>query len=59
MTMGKTTDTAEWPRRVLAILFVSAAALALSAFVLSSDAEPVEAALDASWAPQPVSVSGG
>ena len=49
MTMGKMTPTAQWPRRVLATLFVSVAALALSAFVLESDAGPAEAAYAESW----------
>ena len=48
--MGKMTPTAEWPRRVLATFFVSAAAVALSAFVLGSHAGPAEAAFDESWA---------
>ena len=50
MTMGKTMPTAEWRRRVLATLFVSVAAVALSAFVLESDAGPAEAAYAESWA---------
>ena len=49
MTMGKTTPPAQWPRRVLATLFVSVAAVALSAFVLESDAGPGEAAYAESW----------
>ncbi len=49
MTMGKTTPTAEWPRRVLATFFVSVAAVALAAFVLGSDAGSAEAAVHESW----------
>ena len=50
MTMGKMTPTAERPRTVLAILFVSIAALALSAFVLESDVGPAGVAYGESWA---------
>ena len=48
--MGKTRPTAEWPRRVLATFFVSAAAVALGASLLGSHAGPAEAAFDESWA---------
>ena len=49
--MGRMTLTARWPRRGLVNFFLSAAALALFALVLGSDAGPAQAAFDASWAP--------